>query len=1087
MRHRLIILFILGLALSTFAQVKVHVNFDLRHTVGGEDTFDRKKWMTVHSSNYEGAWQGELDKMDYLLNDLDVYLTRETGTVTGEVSGKSAAQIEANAANFKAQYGSLTDRHPFESKQNLIVANQHRIYEEMSAEEAGERSAAFMNNYFGNGGTDGMPAPTYFELLNEPVYPLVDFGDQTLTQIFDYHIEMAQKIKELSPSTPVGGYVGAFSIFEEDNFQRWNDRWKTYIDDVGDYMDFYSWHLYDFPGINNGVEQYRKGANNEATFDMMEHYSWLVDKERPFVISEYGSQLHDWYEEDWSSFRDWLFIKATNSMMMGFMERPDKMAIALPFTVIKAQWGYGAFQMGEDRVYPWRMMRQETEPESYTVNGFTGEWVWTEYIKFYELWDDVNGTRVDTRSDDINILVDSYIDGDKAYLIVNNLIPETITFEPDIKGLGTNVISNVSVRNLYFDTASDVVKLDVNEEVFNPENTYELLPEATMIFEYTLNEAMVIDQTSEETKYYATTYLQPITGGQEIDFTIENVTLGAQGEAVLRIGVGRDLDESLNPTVMVNGKQLLEPVEYRGDNQEERPRFFGVLEVDVPYNVLQAANTIGITFPDNGGHVSSLAMQVFNFSRPVTRTAVEEFSILNDDITIATGKTRQLLTSFAPENATNKTVNWSSDNESVATVDEFGEVSAIAEGTVTITGVTQGTDEVGNTFMASATITVQDDFVLLMDSIVFQEDLITVSLGETRVLNPQIFPAETDNPSLQWSSEDETVATVNENGELNALAIGTTTITATSQDGSNISETVEIDVAQLAFIEFLNEGVYTSTEYVIGETVDITCSYSAGNGLTVDNSGIKFWLREITEGFGAVVNDYTVELASAAGTSSGTVSASIPLTENIPPTADLPTGNFYFLFISFFNSQGAFIENGIFPITILGPQVESITLNINSLNMIEEETEQLQATITPANAANSSLSWSSSDDQVASVDASGLVTAIGAGSATITVRSEASASIFAEAEVNVAALVLSTSQFSDVLGIYPNPIETFLIVEAREDGEYGLIIQDNMGRTLITKTIKGKAKIDVTSLSPGLYFARIVNRPELPPLRLVIK
>ncbi|MEM7108936.1 MAG: Ig-like domain-containing protein, partial [Bacteroidota bacterium] len=1009
MKNGLILLFVVGLLINSSAQVKVHVNFDLRHTVGGEDTFDRKKWMTVHSSNYEGAWQGELDKKDYLLNELDVYLTRETGTVTQEVSSRTAAQIQANASNFKAQYGSLTDRHPFESKQNLIVANQHRIYEEMSATEAGERSAAFMNNYFGTGGADGMPRPTYFELLNEPVFPLFDFGDQTLDQIFDYHIEMAQKIKELSPTTPVGGYVGAFSIFEEDNFQRWNDRWKTYIDDVGDFMDFYSWHLYDFPGINNGIEQYRKGANNEATFDMMEHYTRLVDKERPFVISEYGSQLHDWYEEDWSSFRDWLFIKATNSMLMGFLERPDKIAVTLPFTVIKAQWGYGAFQMGEDRVYPWRMMRQETEPESYTVNGFTGEWVWTEYIKFYELWDDVDGTRVDTRADDINVLVDAYINGDKAYLIVNNLIPETLTFEPDIKGLGSNGISGVSVRNLYFDTASDVVRLDVDEESFNAENTYELLPEATMVFEYTLNDAMVIDQTSEETKYYATTYLQPITADQEINFALEDVTLGNEGEAVLRIGVGRDLGQSLDPLVTVNGQTLVDPVEYRGDNQEERPRFFGVLEVNVPYNTLEESNTVTVTFPDNGGHVSSLALQVFNFSRPVIRTAIEGFGVLTNTITIATGKTRQMLTNFTPSNATNKVINWSSTNESIATVDESGLVSAIAEGTVTINAVTEGTDAGGNTFMSNATVTVQDDFVLLMDSVVFTEGVVSVTLGETINLQPQIFPAETDDPSLQWVSDDEAIATVNANGEVNALAIGSATITTTSQDGSNVSGSLEVEVIQPAFIEFVNPSVYLETDYVIGENIEITSSYSAGNGLTVNNNGIKFWLREITEGFGAVVNDYTVDVTSAAGTNTGTVSASIALTDNITPTADLPEGNFYFLFSSFNNSQGDFIENGIFPITILGPDLDGLTLNTNALDMIEQETEQLEVTFSPANANDRSLTWSSSDDLVASVDASGLVTATGAGSTTIRATSAVNASIFVEVQVNVSALVELTA------------------------------------------------------------------------------
>ncbi|MEM6698278.1 MAG: 3-coathanger stack domain-containing protein, partial [Bacteroidota bacterium] len=98
------------------------------------------------------------------------------------------------------------------------------------------------------------------------------------------------------------------------------------------------------------------------------------------------------------------------------------------------------------------------------------------------------------------------------------------------------------------------------------------------------------------------------------------VTLGAQGEAVLRLGLGRDLSASRVPTISVNGNAITVPTDYRGDVQLEHDNFFGMLEIDVPYSdLVNGNNTISVTFPDAGGFVSSCALQLFDFSKAITR------------------------------------------------------------------------------------------------------------------------------------------------------------------------------------------------------------------------------------------------------------------------------------------------------------------------------------------------------------------------------------------------------------------------------------------------------------------------------------
>ena len=135
-----------------------------------------------------------------------------------------------------------------------------------------------------------------------------------------------------------------------------------------------------------------------------------------------------------------------------------------------------------------------------------------------------------------------------------------------------------------------------------------------MILEYTFSNAILIDETTTETKYYATTYLQPIIANQTTNFQVNDVLKSTFGEAVLRVGLGRLHGASLQPTIKVNGTLVDVPENWRGDNQAQRERFFGVLEIPVPFSLIQADNTVSVEFGDTGGHISTLTLQVFNFS-----------------------------------------------------------------------------------------------------------------------------------------------------------------------------------------------------------------------------------------------------------------------------------------------------------------------------------------------------------------------------------------------------------------------------------------------------------------------------------------
>ena len=117
--------------------------------------------------------------------------------------------------------------------------------------------------------------------------------------------------------------------------------------------------------------------------------------------------------------------------------------------------------------------------------------------------------------------------------------------------------------------------------------------------------------------------LTNIVAGSTHNFTVPNVTPGANGEAVLRLGVGREHGKSLQPVITFNGVTLSVPTDYRGYDQynggKGRSRFFGVLEIPVPLSALRASNNIGVRFPDSGGAISSVVLDNSVSTRSLAR------------------------------------------------------------------------------------------------------------------------------------------------------------------------------------------------------------------------------------------------------------------------------------------------------------------------------------------------------------------------------------------------------------------------------------------------------------------------------------
>ena len=155
---------------------------------------------------------------------------------------------------------------------------------------------------------------------------------------------------------------------------------------------------------------------------------------------------------------------------------------------------------------------------------------------------------------------------------------------------------------------------------------------------------------------------------------------------------------------------------------------------------------------------------------------VTSVSLNKDSLTLDVGGTATLTATITPSNATNQNVTWSSDNESVATVDTNGKVTATGTGTTTIKATVDGKS-------AQCSVTVNAAANVPVTSVSLNKTTLELTEGDTETLTATVAPSDATNQNVTWESSDTSVATVDATGKVTAVAPGTATITVTTVDG----------------------------------------------------------------------------------------------------------------------------------------------------------------------------------------------------------------------------------------------------------------------------------------------------------------
>ena len=319
----------------------------------------------------------------------------------------------------------------------------------------------------------------------------------------------------------------------------------------------------------------------------------------------------------------------------------------------------------------------------------------------------------------------------------------------------------------------------------------------------------------------------------------------------------------------------------------------------------------------------------------LTYVPIREIGISETEVTMEVTDEKILVAEILPEYHSDPgTLVWSSSDETVATVDQNGKVTAVAEGQAVITA----TLVEDNAFSASCTVTV----IPLQPGIRLKETYGEIVVGNTVQLEVRYVLLEDVMDTLCFTSSNESVATVDQNGLITVVGPGDAQITVSCGDYR-----ADYYVYAMCPVESISINLESSTINV-NETKYLTVNYypeNANVGLGVEWSS----------------SDPNVVFISASG----------ELIALAPGTATIRAKTY--------NEIRAECE-----ITVVAP-LEWITLNTTVGTMRLDRTKQLEVIYQPSGTTdNKNVVWSSSDPQIASVSDTGLVTAHKRGTAVIT-------------------------------------------------------------------------------------------------------
>ena len=357
---------------------------------------------------------------------------------------------------------------------------------------------------------------------------------------------------------------------------------------------------------------------------------------------------------------------------------------------------------------------------------------------------------------------------------------------------------------------------------------------------------------------------------------------------------------------------------------------------------ISTTNALSITI--NGEKAGSTVITAVNPDNGVVGTMVIHVvsgitSITLSDHEVVIPKSAgfyQLYCKCEPELPSNEKLTWSSSDNRIITVDPNGKVSIVKPGTAHINVMTS------NGLLESCKFTILQG----MESIVLDETELVMYVGQTYRMTYSVFPATTSDTTLKWTPTNSKVVTVDNTGFFTAKNTGTCVVTVQAMDGSGVFTTCTVTVLRNA------------------------------SGITLDVKDLKLNVGE-TYQLEALLNpaDSTdTILYESSNKKIAEVSAGGKITAKGKGSC-----------VIFARTDGG--SSAYCNVTV-SQQVTGLTVSPDSASIEVGEVLELTATITPGNASDKEVTWTSDDPSICTVNEDGEIKGIKGGATLIKCVSE---------------------------------------------------------------------------------------------------
>ncbi len=331
--------------------------------------------------------------------------------------------------------------------------------------------------------------------------------------------------------------------------------------------------------------------------------------------------------------------------------------------------------------------------------------------------------------------------------------------------------------------------------------------------------------------------------------------------------------------------------------------------------------------------------------------------------TIAIGGTYYPAYEVLPANASNLKVTWTSSNPTVATVDAtYGTIKVLQSGKTVIRATSVADEKVYGEYLISIT-----GVPVTWIALAYKSHLL---IGETDAVITAVFPDSATNKDIIWTTSNPNVATVSSNGVVKGVQVGTAVITATAADGSGVKNSYTVNVVKTKK-NVTSVTVSGLNVMGVGTTTQLTAKILPADAY----NRVLWWASD----------DPSVATVDQTGT----------VTAVAPGKA----------IISGIATDGSLVR-GMHTITVK-PSVKPVTTVVASgkTTLYPSEVDYAAYGILPADASDLTVSWSSSNTAVATVDQYGIVKAVGAGTCDIIATSNDGGNVSGKYTVTVKSSV----------------------------------------------------------------------------------